>query len=43
MLMLNLAIAAVIDGFTAAKDDNSKLFKEESHEELLDVWAKYDP
>lgn len=43
MLMLNLAIAAVIDGFCAAKDDNSKLFKDESHEELLDVWAKYDP
>lgn len=41
--MLNLAIAAVIDGFTEAKNEEDKLFKTDDHGDLLDTWAKYDP
>lgn len=43
MLMLNLAIAAVIDGFAVAQADEDNLFKEDDNERLLDTWAKYDP
>lgn len=43
MLMLNLAIAAVIDGYTMAQDNEDNLFKEENNDDLLDLWAKYDP
>lgn len=43
MLMLNLAIAAVIDGFAVAQADEDNIFKENDHEDLLEIWAKYDP
>lgn len=43
MLILNLAIAAVIDGLQAAQADNDRLFKNDDIDAFMDTWAYYDP
>jgi hypothetical protein len=43
MLILNLAIAAVIDGLQAAQADNDRLFKNDDIDTFMDTWAYYDP
>jgi hypothetical protein len=43
MLILNLAIAAVIDGLQAAQADNDRLFKNDDIDQFLESWAFYDP
>ena len=43
MLILNLAIAAVIDGLQAAQADNDRLFKNDDIDLFMETWAYYDP
>ena len=43
MLILNLTIAAVIDGLQQAQNDNDRLFKQEDINYFVDRWAVYDP
>lgn len=42
MLILNLAIAAVVDGIKNAEEDNDRVFKTEDLDKLLDIWSSYD-
>jgi hypothetical protein len=43
MLVLNLAIAAVIDGLAQAQADDDRLFKNDDIDLFMDTWAFYDP
>lgn len=43
MLILNLTIAAVIDGLQAAQDDNDRLFQSTHIEAFNELWQEYDP
>jgi hypothetical protein len=43
MLVLNLAIAAVIDGLAQAQADDSRLVKNDDIDLFMDTWAFYDP
>lgn len=43
MLILNLAIAAVIDGLQAAQADDERLIKNDSIDSILEAWSYYDP
>ena len=42
-MILNMTIAAVIDGMQVAQDDNDRFFKSSDIEEFIDLWQKYDP
>lgn len=41
-LILNLTIAAVIDGLQAAQADDNRLFKSSDIDTFLDMWQEYD-
>lgn len=43
MLILNLAIAAVIDGLQAAQADDERVIKNDSIDKVLEAWSFYDP
>lgn len=43
MLILNLAIAAVIDGLSNAQQDDDRIFKGDHIDNMLDIWSYYDP
>ena len=42
MLILNLTVAAVIDGLQAAQADDERLIKNDSIDNILDTWSYYD-
>lgn len=42
-LILNLSVAAVIEGLENAKQENSGLIAGDNVQELIDSWMEYDP
>ena len=42
MLLLNLTVAAVIDGLQEAQSDNARLIKNEDIDAFKDKWSQYD-
>ena len=43
MIVLNLTIAAVIGGLSAAQKDNERLFKQDDIDYFVKMWQDYDP
>ena len=43
MIIMNLTVAAVINGLQAARKDNSRVIKREDVNILVNIWAEYDP
>jgi hypothetical protein len=43
MLIMNLSVAAVIEGLNAATDQNSGIVTKEDTQAFLDLWQNYDP
>ena len=42
-LILNLIIAAIIDGLSIAQKDRASLITKDNLDDLLTVWQKFDP
>ena len=42
-MILNMTVAAVIDGMQTAQDDNDRFFKSSDIDEFIDLWQLYDP
>lgn len=42
MLIMNLSVAAVIEGLDTAKRENMGLIRGENIEMLIDLWMEYD-
>lgn len=42
-LILNLTIAAVIDGMQTAQEDDDRFFKSQDIDDFIDLWQQYDP
>jgi hypothetical protein len=42
-LILNLIIAAIIDGLSIAQKDRASLITKDNLDNLLTVWQKFDP
>lgn len=43
MIIINLTVAAVIDGLSSARKDNTGIIKKDEITDLIDLWAEYDP
>ena len=43
MLVMNLSIAAVIEGLDTAKKENLGIVQTDEIEEFIDYWCDYDP
>ena len=43
MLIMNLSVAAVIEGLDTAKKENLGIIQGDEIEELIDYWEDYDP
>ena len=43
MLILNLTVAAVIDGLKQAAAEDDRLIKQTDLDKLMDLWSKFDP
>lgn len=43
MIIMNLSVAAVIDGLSSARKDNTGIIKKDEINELVELWAEYDP
>lgn len=43
MVIINLTVAAVIDGLSSARKDNAAVIKKDEINELIELWAEYDP
>lgn len=43
MLILNLTVAAVIEGLSTVRNQSTGLVTKDEIEELLQVWMHYDP
>ena len=43
MIIINLSVAAVIDGLSMARKDNSAIIKKDEISELIILWSEYDP
>lgn len=43
MLIMNLSVAAVIEGLEQAKNENLGIVTADQIEQLLDIWVEYDP
>ena len=43
MIIINLSVAAVIDGLSMARKDNSAIIKKDEINELIILWSEYDP
>jgi hypothetical protein len=43
MLIMNLTVAAVIEGLSSAQDQNNGTVSTEEISKLLEIWSEYDP
>ena len=43
MIIINLTVAAVIDGLASARKDNTGIIKKDEINELVQLWSHYDP
>lgn len=43
MIIINLTVAAVIDGLSSARKDNTGVIKKDEINELVEIWSEYDP
>ena len=43
MLIMNLSVAAVIEGLNSATDQNTGFITKDAAEEFLEIWHAYDP
>ena len=43
MIIMNLTVAAVIDGLSSARKDNSGVIKKDEINKLVELWSEYDP
>lgn len=43
MIIINLTVAAVIDGLSSARKDNTGIIKRDEVDDLITLWAEYDP
>ena len=43
MVVMNLSIAAVIDGLADARKDSNSCVRKEDIENLISIWKEYDP
>jgi hypothetical protein len=43
IIIINLAIAAVIDGLSSARKDHTGIIKKDEINELFIIWSEYDP
>jgi len=43
LLLLNLTVAAVIDGLSEAQSDDDRLVKNEDIDYFKETWSFYDP
>ena len=43
MMMLNLFIAVVLEGFSSANKDFTSAVTNEDYKNFLDTWLEYDP
>mmetsp|Transcript_9191 Transcript_9191/g.12198 ORF Transcript_9191/g.12198 Transcript_9191/m.12198 type:complete len:125 (-) Transcript_9191:785-1159(-) len=43
MLILNLSVAAVIEGLATARKENCGIVDSEQIDKLIDIWKDYDP
>jgi hypothetical protein len=43
MVIVNLTVAAVIDGLSSARKDNIGIIKKDEINELVKLWSEYDP
>ena len=43
MMMLNLFIAVVLEGFSSANKDFTSAVTNEDYKKFLDTWLEYDP